>query len=372
MRLGRGLVIGGVALAVTPMTFFLMGSINPNGLEIVAALCFWLSLLNLLTESGRAPGRLLAPLVASAVLLATARPLSPLYLLVIAITVLLMAARRARLVELWSDRRVRLLLAAIGVSLAGSVAFIVANHSYNSFNGTAPSGHPGVGKLAQESLRLTGYRTRQMVGVFGWLDTPLPRWVATAWIGAVLVLVAAAVAVGTWRRRVVLLVLVVGVVATPIVSEAVVGARYGLIWQGRYSLPLAVGIPLLSAWIVGDWSGLPRRALVTVSIVAAAGAGAIEVVAHLTSMTRYMVGLPHSLFAYLGGGGWTPPVEAPALLCLALIAAIFYSGWLLRLAVRGSYAASRRSGDRAGPVLPDTAIPSTAPGPPPLARSRSR
>jgi hypothetical protein len=378
MRLGRGLVIAGVALAVTPMTLFLIGSINPNGLEIAAALCLWLSWLNLLEEAGPAPGRLLARLVASAILLAAARPLSPLYLTVILITVLLMAAKRGRLVELWSDYRVRVSLAALGITLAGSVAFIVANHSYGSFNGTPPPGHPGVGKLAQESLRLTGDRTRQMVGVLGWLDTPLPRWAATAWIGAVLLLVAAAVAVGTWRRRLVLVVSVAGVVATPILSEVVVGARYGHVWQGRYSLPLAVGIPMLSAWVVGEWSGFPHRGLAMVSVVAAVGAGAILVVAHLTSMTRYVVGLPHNLFAYLGGGGWTPPVEAPALLGLVLMTTIFYSGWLVRLAVRDPYVTGAADlhlqalvvTDLAmGPDLPDNAIPSTTPGRPPLARS---
>jgi hypothetical protein len=196
--------------------------------------------------------------------------------------------------------------------------------------------------------------------------------VATAWIGAVLVLVAAAVAVGTWRRRLVLLVLVVGVVATPIVSEAVVGARYGHIWQGRYSLPLAVGIPVLSAWVVGEWSGLPRRALAMVSVVAAVGAGAIEVVAHLTSMTRYVVGLPHGFFAYLAGGGWNPPVAAPALLGLVLVTAVLYSGWLLRLTGRDSYVTDNGSRDRAGPALPDAVTRSTAPGQPQLAQSRRR
>ena len=76
--LGRTRVaVGGVVLAVTPMTLFLAGSINPNGLDIAAAIATFAVLLDLLTRRGAPATRLLvrAVVVASCFVAAsTAEP----------------------------------------------------------------------------------------------------------------------------------------------------------------------------------------------------------------------------------------------------------------------------------------------------------
>ena len=69
--------IAGAVVAMTPTVFFLIGAVNPSGLELAAACCLWLSLLRLLHDDGPPGWHLLVRAGVSAVLLAWSRPLSP-------------------------------------------------------------------------------------------------------------------------------------------------------------------------------------------------------------------------------------------------------------------------------------------------------
>ncbi len=134
----RRLVVTGAALALTPMAIYLTGVVNPNGLEIAGAFCLWLSLLDLLARADRterAPARLVVRVVVAAGVVATMRPLSPAFLGLIVVTVGLAAATRGNLRALWSDRRVRAGLAVLGVAVAASAAYVVANRSYDAVMG---------------------------------------------------------------------------------------------------------------------------------------------------------------------------------------------------------------------------------------------
>ena len=74
--MGPAAVAGAVA-ALTPTVFFMIGAVNPSGLELAAAFCLWLSMLRLLHDDGRPDWHLLARVGIAAVLLACSRPLSP-------------------------------------------------------------------------------------------------------------------------------------------------------------------------------------------------------------------------------------------------------------------------------------------------------
>ena len=60
-QLSRGLLpVLGILTAMTPMFYFLAGSVNPNGVEIAAAICLWASLLVLFHGPIEPDGRLVA------------------------------------------------------------------------------------------------------------------------------------------------------------------------------------------------------------------------------------------------------------------------------------------------------------------------
>ena len=96
----RRLLVWGVAGAMTPMVLFMAGTINPNGLEASSAICLWTSGIALLAEqSVVADRRLLARVGISAAVLVQVRGLSPLWLFIIAVALVVLAGR-TQLVEL--------------------------------------------------------------------------------------------------------------------------------------------------------------------------------------------------------------------------------------------------------------------------------
>ena len=98
----------------------------------------------------------------------------------------------------------------------------------------------------------------QMVGVLGWLDTYFPTPVYLFWMVAVGSLFLIAIASVRNRKSIIpLFALIVLVLVVPVLIELSQARRVGLVWQGRYTLPIAVGIPILSSAIIGV-SDLPR------------------------------------------------------------------------------------------------------------------
>jgi hypothetical protein len=219
----RRLVVSGAALAVTPMVLYLAGVVNPNGIEIAAAFCLWLALLDLLGGSGPPSTRLIARVVVAAGMVASMRPLSPAFLALIVATAALAAAEPTRRRELAADRRVRVGAVVIGAIVLGAVAYVVANRSYDAVIGYTFADEPSRLELARRSWARSWTRLSQMIGVFGSLDAPLPSAVAAAWVAATAGLAALAVVVGRWRSRLVLLAVVAGTVLLPVAAEVVSG-----------------------------------------------------------------------------------------------------------------------------------------------------
>lgn len=319
--------VAGAALAATPMAFFLIGSINPSGMEIAAAFATWLAWLELLATDGRPSTRLLVRVAVVSSAFIVTRPLSPAFFGLALVTVFAMAATRARLAVLRRDRRVLALVGAIGVVAALSVAWILLFVS-----DAATSAAPVPGLTVLKALPLSydqlWWRTRQLFGVFGWLDTTTPVWITLGWLIGAGVLVAVALVVGTWRQRIVMVVLTAAAAGLPVLIEASSAPRIGFVWQGRYSLPLVMGVPLLGAWVTasrlsGDltWHRWTRRLLLWATV---AGVVAGQFVAQAAGLSRYVVGQPSSFLAYLSGSGWTPPLGLRGLLWLAVGTTLAY------------------------------------------------
>jgi hypothetical protein len=306
---GRVGLLAGSALALTPMTFHLIGSVNPNGLEIAAAFCVWLSLIDLVTGPEPPSTRLLVRVVVSAGVLAASRPLSPAYLVFIWLAVVLVVGSWSSLGQLWRAWKVRIATAALAALVAVDLIALIELRVLTSFSGFY---QPGLthGAALRGSIDRIPARSLEMIGLFGWGSTPVPRWVSDGWLLLVALLFVFALIVATWRERFALALVAVGAVSVGVVSETLKAPSLGYIWQGRYTLPLAIGIPVLAGWVVAERGRLGARGMTGVATGVAIGAGIGQVVGHAVWMRRNIVGVDHPILSYLRGNGWVPPLPA--------------------------------------------------------------
>ena len=308
---GRGRVASaGVLVAATPMTYFLAGSVNPSGFEAAAAIGLWAAGAALL--GGSADTRLPARLGTAAVALALSRPLSPLWVGVIGLA--LLGATPRPLLRTWGrDRRLRTALAAVGTAMALGTAWVLLA---DTLGGSVGGGSDlGTGSLLRASLGATMGRVAEMVGTLGWLDTPAPALAVLIWLALVGFLVVGALVAAPARPALALLGLVVAVVALPVAIEVSQARRLGLIWQGRYSLPLASGVPILAATLARPLlEGAGRRVLAVTTAAVAVG----HVAVFWWGLRRYAVGFDH-LF---GPVRWSPPLLPAVALGLVFTAAV--------------------------------------------------
>lgn len=355
------LLLGG-AVGLTPVVLFLVGGINPSGLEIVAALALWATTA-VVVSHGVDGARPLAAWAVAAVALAWSRPLGPLFVLgIVAVTAVAVGDHEV-LAARWRSSRDRRVAAGVGVAWLAAWAWLLAFGTLGAFKGIPdPSLTPGV--AARRSLAMTAERLEQVVAVFGWVDTPAPT-VTTFWpwmlvAGAVVV---AGLVRGTWRLRAALVLLGAVAVVLPVLAEMGRAAEIGLGWQGRYTMPVLVGLPVLAA--IGTVRGQRTRRPVdetksaprVVSSVALGTAfavlagGALLAVAHLVgfaaALRRYTVGIddPRPFWAFLAVDGWAPPGGATLLLVLVacLLAA---AGGALAMATWRARARPRDGGGR--------------------------
>lgn len=158
-------------------------------------------------------------------------------------------------------------------------------------------------------------RVEQLVGSFGWLDTPVPQWVITVWVAATVILLAGLAISRAWRTLVVALVLLLLCFAFLAFGDLLQARTIGLVSQGRYVLPLAVGIPLLAGAAI-SWRG-PRAQLGAQVVVGVVVIGQIQSFTH--ALQRYSTGMPERL--PLRHGTWSPPFGT-SLLTATVIAAL--------------------------------------------------
>jgi hypothetical protein len=371
----------GVLVALTPMAWATFGTVNPSTITIGGAVAVWTVLASgALREPSRGEAWLLAAgwaalalprrdgliwacLVLAAFVLADGREpftdvwrqrrrfAAPLALIAAVTAIVLVwdvtnAARVAQLgtaaplavVAAWIVRwawdrlagrrvaRAALVLALAAVAALGvAAAFVVRPGGWDR-------------PLADTVTGETGRHLTEAIGVLGWLDVPLPAAATFGWAVLVGVLAAAAVAAG--GRSPALAASTLGLaIVTSWVFEMQEGSTYGRYWQGRYSLPLLVGVPIVLA---------ARHRLANASVARFAGAGALLIVnvAAWSAARRWGVGIEGSYWPWDWNTQLTP---LPPLLVLAAHAAattalaVTLFGW-------PAWASSRRYAQRFVPA----------------------
>jgi hypothetical protein len=325
---GRRAAALALALAVTPTSIYLAGGVNPNGPEIAAAICVWLTLLLVVRSEPPVSSRVVVRAVVASGLLMTIRPLGLVLWLVIAGS-MLVTAGVAPVRQLAEDARFR--LAGVALALCAAAAGLLA-----IFEPPGLIAQPISGLSASEavsgSFAHLPTTTEEMVGVFGWLDTHLPVFIPVAW-GAISILVwAVALIAGSGRQRAGLVAVMVATVALPVALESARARSMGFYWQGRYSLPIAVGVPLLAVGVLAG-RGLCRAHVDRLLVL---GAAAGLVLAFVFVLNRYGAGHP-SLSWDFRDGKWLPPAFSPEVIVATYAGAVLaLAAWAVATVARSS------------------------------------
>jgi hypothetical protein len=240
----RPLVLAGAMLVgLTPLALDLSGSVNPSGLEAASALCFWAVLLALIHNNSALDRRLVVSFgLISGVVLATCRSLGWLWV-VLAVVLSLASVGRADRLFFLRSRAARVILGGAAGAVVVAEAWSVTFHSYQVFGvGALPD---GLVAAARTSLRSTPMLLQETLAYLGWLTIPPPAVAEVCWILAAVAVIVISIVTG---RRTALLVAagaaLVVVLPFTILTFSFLHPRIG-IWQGRYTLPLAIGVPLL-------------------------------------------------------------------------------------------------------------------------------
>lgn len=322
----------GVAAALTPMTVFLTSTVNPAAVEIAAAFALWCQLLTLLRHPDAAlTARRMAWVAVSATFLVNARGLSLLYCAVIVVVVLLVS-RWQTFLDVLRTRRTWPSFAVIVVACLGAAGWVFGTNSLGS-GGTERFPDLTFLGAAKVSVLDTNHYVLNMVGQFGWMDTHLEPWVHMAFAAGAGVVVLLGLAAGTWRERAALVLLAATTFALPILIHASQARFLGIIWQGRYILPVAVGLPLLAAAVLVRrlHVAVPRDLAVSLATVVAVVVMAVQGFAFGENLHRYVNGEDGGWFS-LAPDAWLPPVPLGLLIPLALVAVLAYGAGLAALA----------------------------------------
>ena len=324
-----------LAVGVTPMTLFLSGTVNPNGLEVAAAA----SVFSLLaaTFGSATTRRVLAWRIAGitvvGVLLVNTRSIALVWLLLAVIAALLLA-KRTVLLDVF-----RWWVTWAGVAAVAIVTVVVAlfylrprplTPAYQPIGAGSSWGQGFSNTIDQTFSFMNGW-----IAQFGWLEIPVPAIAIAIWAcvgGAILV---AGLALGPRPVKLAALTIGLAVLLLPPFSQAAVIGVAGYIWQGRYTLAPAVmllvvaGIGLDRALAASSERRLALLIRTSVVLLAIGHVGAF-----LWMLRRYVTGftatgtwldmLRHPLWQ--PPGGW---IAIALLLALAVAAA----GWLTIRAV---------------------------------------
>lgn len=304
-RSGTRAGVWGAMVALTPMVFFLGATINPAGFEIVAAFSFWAATLALVNRAGPPDRGAWVQAAVSGAVLVNSRSTGPVWALSIVVVVLVLAPP-GRWRELTRTAAAKWVALVALLASAAAVAWLVTNPDVVTTEDRYPQFADPIYTIVAILNNGPGY-LQNMVGDFGWLDTPVPPLTWIGWYVAAGAVVLLGLAAERGRRRWAAVALVlVGTAGAPFALQLPIAVDAGTIWQGRYGLPLAMGVPLVAALVahvdtdpVGRVMRRVARATVPIILVA-------HVAAYYWGLHRYAEGIDGEMITL--SPEWTSPV----------------------------------------------------------------
>lgn len=237
-----GLALSGLFLSITPMFAYLGGVVNPNSIEIAAAYATAVCSLVFFADPKSAVGeRNLRRAAIAATILGSTRILGPAWLAIWVVALLIMQRKELFTLPLKARNRWWLLAPVVGV---------VANMGWMQFSGmnnirNEPMFDLSLFKrlqLAYEHIMVT---VPQIVGSFGWLDTPLLNHLVITYVIMAGFMIGVAWLLLDRRAMLATAAVAVMALAAPILLEAWKWNLQGPVWQGRYMLPTIGMVPIL-------------------------------------------------------------------------------------------------------------------------------
>lgn len=343
-RLGRWTVLG-VAVATTPVVLYFAGAVNPSALELASAIAVWGSAAAI-ARAPKVDQRLLARAAIAYAVCANTRSLSLAFASAALVTSLLLASR-AR----WRELLHRRDALGWGAVAAASAAPVVGWAAYTGIQRrlfkpsfTFVDGLNRTPTVFSQSVANYWYHLTHS-GFVGKSSSPVA---VIVWLAAVTIMVALALARGRlWDDLVLLAVLLLSVLVPIAISMAEIPPIYD-VWQGRYGLPLAAGVPILAGLISttrtrGAWS-LPRVTGSALALVL----GAAQLLCFAVLARRYAVTNAGPIL-YMLHPVWGGTLRSSALL---LVAAVGIGALSWRVVVTPETVAAALPGEAPAPGRP--------------------
>lgn len=332
MRWSRYRVLAlGVLLGATPMVAHMGSAINPSGPELAAGIAFFAAACPLLyTPAARRDPTLLWHVGVAALGLASLRMAGPLFLF-LAVVALLLPLRWAVLRDLWEWRGLRWWMVGVGSVGTASVIWTVTQKTADVGGHFVLDGPPlATTQIAYlEAQRWRAYLD-EMVGVTSWLDTRLPEFVYVVWLSAVAAVVLAGFVLASRLGRLRIAALALAGVVVPFLMTLRYANEVGFITQGRYLMPLLVGVLILAMYHIAEHGVSADRArfMLRAAVI-------VLLPLHFVALAVTMVRWQHGLTAPAGlrnlnpfSGDWHPPLGS-AVPLLALIGGVTVIGVLV-------------------------------------------
>lgn len=299
-----------IPLLLTPAVSSFSAVINPFAFEIAAAALFWTSAF-LLSDS-RHPNReskqLWGALVGSALFFSCIRPAAFVWLTMITFFVIISVPGNINRQLYFQDKRMRSILGIAFNAIVISLALSYRKQTdlvVDPANTIAPMVGPGGSVFSNilVSYRDLGLFFRQLFGFFGWTSfyppVAVPLFFLTAITFSIVIM-----RISTWRLRTSLVALMGFVYLGPVVLEGARASSLGFFYQGRYILPVAIGIPIF-IWLRGEERVRNRYSLPLTRTIVGLSAGSSIFAANYVAR-RFVSGTDGRILWFFDVK-WSPP-----------------------------------------------------------------
>jgi hypothetical protein len=329
-----------ILLLLTPAVSSFSAVINPFAHEIAAAALFWSSAI-LLTdsrESNRESKQLWSALIGSAVFFSSVRPSAFLWIGVVVFFVVISDPENENHISRFHEKRMKSIAGIAFNAMVISIAWSYrpqSNLVVDPTNTITPMVPPGgdIFSNVLVSYRHLGAFFRQLFGYFGWTSFYPPVVVPVLFIIA-LVMSIGVMRISTWRLRSGLAALIAFVYFGPVVLEGARASSTGFFYQGRYILPVAIGIPIY-IWLRGEEREPNRYTLLLTRSIVGLSAGSSIFAANYVA--RRFVSGTNGRILWFFDVKWNPP--GGAYMTLSLLVGAMIGACLLIAVVVSDYEA---------------------------------
>lgn len=229
-------------IAFTPTVAAFAGTVNPFSVEVAAAALFWTTSIAIFVRiEEKQFFRSDFLLIFSGLLLALIRPVSFFWIAIIQLFLLCFFFEPSRAKRKHNRKTTQLSVAAAVFMISVGVNF--SRNGITAFGASGPVGGSTIGNMRISYERSADY-LRQLFGFFGWTQFYPPVYVPLIFCG-VAIYIGARTSDRSRRQIICLFLLAMFIVYSPIMLEGFRAASNGWGYQGRYVLPVAVGLPFL-------------------------------------------------------------------------------------------------------------------------------